>query len=106
VQVPRSVQALSTFSVGIASPDSCLGGENGPPYGAYVTWHSYRLPPSLKAGRVLAFYRRVLRGRWTLRGTDAGSATYRRGLAGLTVSASPRGLVLNLDYLAYSARGH
>ena len=106
VPVPRGVHAVSTFSVGITSPDSCFGGENGPPYGAYVTWHTYRFPPSLTAGRVLAFYGRVLRRRWKLRGSDAGSATYRRGLAGLTVSASEHGLELNLDYLAHSARGH
>jgi len=89
----------NTYSVGIPAMDSCLPNENGPPYGAYVTWHVFIQPP----GQYPRGYdRRLLGPEWVSQnGGLSRDESFRRGQASLTISTSDEATSFAVDHRRY-----
>jgi hypothetical protein len=100
IPVPPRAQRVNSYSIGQTASDSCIGGENGPPYESYTTWHVYSLPRGVRGVSIVRFYERRLPSGWRLTTTDlgGGEATFRRGAALFSVSAGGGELMLSVDY--------
>jgi hypothetical protein len=102
IRIPRYLREANTTTYAIAIPamNSCFPfGENGPPYGAYVTWHVYFQD---RGQRALGFDRRMLGSEWVSQLGGPHEETFRRGRASLYVQFSDEATSFAVDYRGYA----
>jgi hypothetical protein len=90
----------NTWVHAVSAHNSCLPSEDegSRPYGAFISTYVFLRKPG---GPPIGFDERILRG-WT-RQPNA-EASFRRGLASLTVSNTSDGVLLGIDYRAFARR--
>jgi len=103
-QYPGAV-LVNSYSIGIPKPGGL--NENGPPYGAFDTWHVYRLPPAIPVPAVIRHFESLSGWGVAMRGGNPiDEVTLRKGSASLYVMASKSGYEVSVDYDGYGGPGH
>jgi hypothetical protein len=95
---PRA-EPLSTMSFGEPG-GGILPHENGPPYRAFWTHHTFTLPEGAETEDVRSFYEQRLTG-WQRGGHDGCGVGYRRGVGALWVDACNGYMRLAVNHRAY-----
>jgi hypothetical protein len=102
IRLPRWLRErhAKTWVHGLSARNSCLPieDEGGKPYGTFVSTYVFVRKPG---GPPIGFDERILRG-WTRQPNT--EASFRRGLASLTVSNTSDGVLLSIDYRAFARR--
>jgi hypothetical protein len=103
IRLPRWLREryATTWVRGMSARNSCLPieDEGGRPYGSFTSTYVFLQKPG---GAPIGFDERVLRGEWVRQPNT--SASFRRGLASLTVSTTHESVLLSIDYRAFARR--